>query len=235
MTIATFADRRTPNAERKHRLNREINAVLQAPEVRALAAQRVISVAEQEGKAAGNLFVAMWAALTHGRTWQGELVNRRKDGSLYNEEMTITPLKDDSGKVAYFIAVKQDISERKRAEGEIQRYVARLEQAMQSTINVVATIGELRADASLAQVLEQAALDAKLAAERVAPNALDWDKQKHFPIDVIRETAELQISDAHLPPRAPPRAHGLYRHKALRRCRPHPQQPNRRRGSTPQA
>ncbi|HXU92353.1 MAG TPA: EAL domain-containing protein, partial [Gallionella sp.] len=68
----------------------------------------------------GQLFYkTLWQTVLDGHTWHGELVNRRKDGSLYNEEMTITPLRDESGKVAYFIAVKQDISERKSAEAQM--------------------------------------------------------------------------------------------------------------------
>ncbi len=60
----------------------------------------------------------MWDTLLAGRTWQGELVNRRKDGSLYDEEMTITPVKDASGAISHFVAVKQDVTQRRRAEVE---------------------------------------------------------------------------------------------------------------------
>ena len=52
--------------------------------------------------------------------WRGELVNRRKDGSLYFEDMTITPIRGGGGEPTSFIAVKQDITERKRAETELR-------------------------------------------------------------------------------------------------------------------
>ncbi|MBP1684157.1 MAG: rpfC [Deltaproteobacteria bacterium] len=58
----------------------------------------------------------LWQTILSGRVWHGELVNRRKDGSLYTEEMTITPLHDEGGEISNFIAIKQDISERKRAQ-----------------------------------------------------------------------------------------------------------------------
>lgn len=58
----------------------------------------------------------MWDTILGGKTWRGELINRRKDGSLYTEEMTLTPLLDKNGEVICFIAIKQDISERRRAE-----------------------------------------------------------------------------------------------------------------------
>ncbi len=54
----------------------------------------------------------MWETIHAGNVWQGEIVNRRKDGRLYTEEMTITPVRDPAGKLTHFIAIKQDISER---------------------------------------------------------------------------------------------------------------------------
>jgi diguanylate cyclase (GGDEF)-like protein/PAS domain S-box-containing protein len=58
----------------------------------------------------------MWGTIMEGRVWRGELVNRRKDGSLYHEEMTITPLAGVSGEIEHFVAVKQDITKRKQTE-----------------------------------------------------------------------------------------------------------------------
>jgi PAS domain S-box-containing protein len=57
----------------------------------------------------------MWTTITAGRTWRGELVNRRKDGSLYPEEMHITPVRDRAGAISHFIAIKEDVSERNAA------------------------------------------------------------------------------------------------------------------------
>lgn len=55
----------------------------------------------------------MWQTILDGRVWRGELINRRKDGSLYTEEQTITPVMDDQGQISQFIAIKQDITRRK--------------------------------------------------------------------------------------------------------------------------
>ena len=60
----------------------------------------------------------LWDTILSGQVWRGEIINRRKDGSLYTEEQTITPLRDLQGAITHFIAVKQDITERKRAEEE---------------------------------------------------------------------------------------------------------------------
>jgi len=58
----------------------------------------------------------MWETLGRGEVWQGEMINRRKDGSHYVEENTISPLRDSGGAIRNFIAVKQNISERKSQE-----------------------------------------------------------------------------------------------------------------------
>jgi phosphoserine phosphatase RsbU/P len=61
-------------------------------------------------------YVDLWQTITAGEVWHGEMINRRKDGSLYPEEQTITPVRDESGRIKYFICIKQDITERKLAE-----------------------------------------------------------------------------------------------------------------------
>ncbi|MBI2423008.1 MAG: PAS domain S-box protein [Candidatus Hydrogenedentes bacterium] len=58
----------------------------------------------------------MWDTILGGQVWRGELINRKKDGSLYNEEQTITPLRDATGQIIRFIAIKQDVTARKAAE-----------------------------------------------------------------------------------------------------------------------
>jgi PAS domain S-box-containing protein len=63
----------------------------------------------------------LWTTILNGRVWHSEVINRRKDGSLYIEEMTITPVRDSAGAITNFIAIKQDVTERKRAEEEIHR------------------------------------------------------------------------------------------------------------------
>jgi diguanylate cyclase (GGDEF)-like protein/PAS domain S-box-containing protein len=62
----------------------------------------------------------MWRTLMGGKPWRGEIVNRRKDGSLSEEELIIAPVIDGNGEIHHFIGVKQDISERKRMEEELR-------------------------------------------------------------------------------------------------------------------
>lgn len=62
------------------------------------------------------VYADLWQTILAGRVWQGELINRRKDGSCYTQELTITPLRDATGTITHFVAIEQDVSERKRAE-----------------------------------------------------------------------------------------------------------------------
>jgi PAS domain S-box-containing protein len=61
------------------------------------------------------------AAVAEGRVWHGELVNRRQDGRLYNEELTLTPVRSADGSIDRLIAVQQDVSERKQIEEQLQQ------------------------------------------------------------------------------------------------------------------
>jgi PAS domain S-box-containing protein len=65
----------------------------------------------------------MWQTILSGKVWCGELVNRRKDGSLYFEEATITPLRDELGANTGYIAIKQDVTRRRAAE-DAQKFLA---------------------------------------------------------------------------------------------------------------
>lgn len=58
----------------------------------------------------------LWETILSGQIWYGEVINRRKDGSLYAEEQTITPVWDERGEISHFVAIKQDVTDRKRAE-----------------------------------------------------------------------------------------------------------------------
>lgn len=63
----------------------------------------------------------MWASLLSGQPWRGELVNRRKNGSLYHEELSIAPVKNGADEITHFIGIKEDITERKEMEAQLQK------------------------------------------------------------------------------------------------------------------
>ncbi len=80
----------------------------------------------KSGKQDQRFYKNLWDTILAGNVWHGELVNRRKDGSLYDEEMTITPVKNEKGEIEHFIAVKWDITERKKAEEALRESEERL-------------------------------------------------------------------------------------------------------------
>lgn len=73
----------------------------------------------KSGEMAPSEYQRMWAALAGGGEWRGEFHNRRKDGSLYWEAAVISALRDADGGITHFLAVKEDITERKRLEREV--------------------------------------------------------------------------------------------------------------------
>lgn len=69
----------------------------------------------------------LWKTITNGKVWRGVLNNRRKNGSLYWESTTITPITNEVGTITSFIAIKEDITERIKIEHEIKQLNTNLE------------------------------------------------------------------------------------------------------------
>jgi PAS domain S-box-containing protein len=65
-------------------------------------------------------YTQMWRKLNDGQIWRGELQNRRKDGELFWEWAVISAVKDDSGKTTHYVAIKENITERRRAEDALR-------------------------------------------------------------------------------------------------------------------
>lgn len=62
------------------------------------------------------VYTKMWKTITEGKQWFGELINKKKNGELYWESMSITPVRNETGKITNYLAVKQDITQRKQTE-----------------------------------------------------------------------------------------------------------------------
>ncbi len=73
----------------------------------------------KSGETPAHEYRKMWQALNSGGEWRGEFHNRRKDGSLYWEAAVISALRDPDGQITHFLAVKEDITERKRLQQEV--------------------------------------------------------------------------------------------------------------------
>lgn len=68
-----------------------------------------------------SLYEKLWSTIQSGRVWRGEIKNRKKDGTLYDADMTITPVLSGSGEITNFIAIKQDVSEKKKLEAQYRQ------------------------------------------------------------------------------------------------------------------
>ena len=121
------------------------------------------------GQHDASFYKNMWETISRGKIWRNEIINKRKDGSLYPEEMTIAPLLTEDNRITNFVAIKQDISERKQAEKSASEHLAHLsalrkiDQAVANTLDIRVTINIF-----LQNLREQLNVD--------AANVLSYDK-----------------------------------------------------------
>ncbi len=83
----------------------------------------------KSGKHGESFYRTLWQTILAGKVFRETLVNRRKNGELYYEEKTITPLKDAQGRITNFVSTGKDISERVRAEQALRANETRLAEA----------------------------------------------------------------------------------------------------------
>ena len=81
------------------------------------------------GKNPPGLFKGMWKIILSGNIWKGTIINRKKTGELYYEEMTVAPVLNEQGNITNFIAIKNDVTDRIRSEEEIKQKNSELEEA----------------------------------------------------------------------------------------------------------
>ncbi len=87
----------------------------------------------KSGRQPEAFYKELWGTIRSGEVWRGELVNRRKDGSIYFEEMRIAPLKGPQGKIEGYVAIKRDVTER-RAADEARRILATIVEGSEDAI-----------------------------------------------------------------------------------------------------
>lgn len=75
----------------------------------------------QSGLTDKSVYQVMWNKLVNGQSWVGDFVNKRKNGEMYFEEAHISPVKDEDGSVNHYVAVKLDVTNRKRMEEEVRQ------------------------------------------------------------------------------------------------------------------
>lgn len=75
----------------------------------------------KSGKHDEAFYADMWSRLRQGQPWRGLTINKRKDGTLYTEDSTISPVLDAQGRVTKFVAVKRDVTERLELEARLRQ------------------------------------------------------------------------------------------------------------------
>ncbi len=83
----------------------------------------------KSGETSAEEYAGLWRTIQSGRQWTGEFHNKKKNGGLYWESAVISPILDEYGKITHFVAIKEDITERKRVRAELEKTHAELEKS----------------------------------------------------------------------------------------------------------
>ncbi|MDE2439497.1 MAG: PAS domain S-box protein [Betaproteobacteria bacterium] len=86
----------------------------------------------QSGKMPPAEMAALWSALEQGQTWKGEFPNRRKDGSEYVAQAVVLPIRQNDGRITHYLAIEEDITEKKQITSELEAHRHHLEELVAS-------------------------------------------------------------------------------------------------------
>ena len=73
----------------------------------------------KSGQQDDTFYMELWRTISSGSTWRGRLVNKRNDGTVFTEDATISPVRDEAGRIVNYVAAKRDISEEVRLQGQL--------------------------------------------------------------------------------------------------------------------
>jgi PAS domain S-box-containing protein len=105
----------------------------------------------QSGKTPHATYDALWSHLHQGKIWCGEFINRRKDGSEYIESATLAPIRQVDGTITHYLAIKEDITERKRTEHELEQHRHHLQDLVKEQTEDLRTAKEAAETANVAK------------------------------------------------------------------------------------
>ncbi|HWI40332.1 MAG TPA: PAS domain S-box protein, partial [Verrucomicrobiae bacterium] len=87
-------------------------------------------------------FLELWQTVMSGSVWHGEFCNRHKSGDLYWESASVAPIRDADGTISHFVAVMQDITDRRRKEDEVRRSASLLQATLQATGDAILVLDQ---------------------------------------------------------------------------------------------
>jgi len=95
----------------------------------------------KSGKQGPDFYKELWVTLKSGRPWQGHFINRRKDGTFFEEDATLSPILNAAGEIVNFVGVKRDVSEREKTRREMLAQQANHRQILDSIADLVLVKG----------------------------------------------------------------------------------------------
>jgi PAS domain S-box-containing protein len=120
-------------------------------------------------------FESIWSAVSGGSEWRGEIINRKKSGELYCEEISISPLAEDDGTITHYVAVMEDISQRKHTEEALRESEYLIKQSQSATC-----IGSYKASFGTGLWESSEVLDQILGIDKSYPRNLQgWQNLVH--------------------------------------------------------
>lgn len=94
----------------------------------------------KSGEMPSEVYTDLWRTISAGGTWSGELYNRRKDGTLYWDDVKVSPIRDVDGEITHYLATQTNVTERKRRERALRDSEERLRAIMESTLEGIISI-----------------------------------------------------------------------------------------------
>ncbi|PIE60011.1 MAG: hypothetical protein CSA32_00970 [Desulfobulbus propionicus] len=110
----------------------------------------------QSGQTPPHLYTEMWQAITRGEQWQGQFINQKKNGEIYEEYVNVAPVKNEQGRIIRFVATKENITELKKARAHAEKmsrakgeFLAYMSHEIRTPLNVITGMSELLLESPL--------------------------------------------------------------------------------------